>query len=59
MKRSRKSALEKDGDISMATRYQVGGEVEEELDVHVHDAGDVFGAFDITRHPVEGVGNAA
>ena len=39
MKRSRKSALEKDGDISMATRYQVGGEVEEELDADDVDSG--------------------
>ena len=34
-------------------------EVEEELQVHVHDARNVFGALDVAGHPVERVGDAA
>ena len=33
-------------------------QVEEQLQVHVHDARDVFGALDVTRHPVKRVGDA-
>jgi len=36
-----------------------GAEVEEELEVHVHDARDVLGTLDVTSHPVEAVGDAA
>lgn len=33
-------------------------EIEEQLQVHVHNARDVLGAFDVTRHPVKRIGNA-
>ena len=32
--------------------------VQQELEVHIHDAGDVLGPFDVTGHPVEAVGDA-
>ena len=28
-------------------------QVQEQLQIHVHDARDIFGAFDVTRCPVE------
>ena len=34
-------------------------QIEQQLQVHVHDARDVFGALDVTRHPVKRVGDAA
>ena len=34
-------------------------QVQQQLQVHVHDARDVFGALDVTGHPVERVGDAA
>ena len=33
--------------------------VEEQLQVHVHDARDIFGTLDVAGHPVEGIGDAA
>ena len=32
--------------------------IEQELEIHIHDARDVFGPLDIAGHPVEGVGDA-
>ena len=34
-------------------------QVQQQLQIHVHDARDVFGALDVTRHPIQTVGNAA
>ena len=34
-------------------------QVEQQLQVHVHDARDVLGALDVARHPVKRVGDAA
>ena len=42
-----------------ASRFVVQvAQVEQQLQVHIHDARDVFGAFDVARHPVKRIGDA-
>ena len=45
----------------MVTQHLVvqAAKVQQQLQIHIENARDVFGAFDVARHPVERVGDTA